>query len=233
MTFRIVPLALLLVLTGCATMLRPGPEQPEPVSPGSRYVAEPGRDAATIAQMRAAPPVAPEVSSGKDRNGDGRRLGAQGFVHVGTGYFPGPETAARADAISQGQRVGADRILLYAPAPDAAANGSEWLATYYVRFQLPFGATFRDLRAQERSALEINGGVAIGAVIGGTPASRANLIAGDFVLKLDGQPFANRAAFQALLKRHAGHPVTLTIVRNGETLERVVRLGAMPGAAVR
>ena len=226
---RLAVFALLLALAGCASAPRSVSEAPAPTN---RYQAEPGRDAGTVARMRAAAaPSMPEVASGKSPSGDHNRLIAQGFVLIGSAHFPGPETAARSDAIQQGQSVGADRIVLYAPATEAAAPGAaiggEWTATYYVRFQLPFGATFRDLRPQERATLGIAGGVAIGSIIGGTPASRANLIAGDFVLKIDGNAFANRTAFQNQLKVRAGRSVTLTIVRNGETLQRVVRLGAM------
>ncbi len=224
---RLAVFALLTALAGCASA--PPRNVTEAPTPGSRYQAEPGRDTATIERMRAAPaPATPEMAAGTNPSGDHGRLTAQGFVLIGTGHFPGPETAVRADALQQGRRVGADRVLLYAPAT-GTATGGEWIATYYVRFQLPFGATFRDLRPQERANLHVEGGVAIGAVIGGTPASRANLLAGDFVLKIDARPVADRAAFQNLLKAHAGQAVTLSIVRNGETLQRVVRLGAIAG----
>lgn len=233
MRLRIAISLLLLILAGCASIQGPGSGSLAPAAPGSRYVEEPGRDAATVAQMRAAPaPASAEVTPGKNRQADRRKLATSGFVAIGTGYFPGAADDAREDALRQGERVGADKILLYAPAPDAA-EGADWLADYYVRFQLPFGATFRDLRPQERTALAGSGGVAIGSVIGGTPASRANMIGGDFVIKFNGKSFANRGEFQSLLKAHAGRPVTLTIVRNNETLERVVRLGLMADAAVR
>lgn len=231
---RFSVVACLLILAGCASVTRTGVEKPTSTA---RYQAEPGRDAATIAEMRAAPaPAVAELVVGKNRTGDHDHLVARGFVLIGTGHFAGPEPSAREAAIRQGRDVGADRIVLYAPsAPLSAAQPAtaeaDWIATYYVRFQLPFGATFRDLRAQERKTLAAGGGVVIGAVIGGTPASRSNLMSGDVVLKLDRSPIADRAAFQALLKRNAGHPVTLTIVRNGETLRRVVRLGAMPAAS--
>lgn len=229
---RIPLLVLLLAFSGCATLPH-AILQPTPPA-GAQYEAEPGRDAATVAALRAAPPpAAPELGAGTDQSGDRRRLAAQGFVHIGTGRFAGSEGSAREDAIRQGRSVGADRILLYPNAVAEAEAGHAWLAMYYVRSQLPFGATFRDLRAQERATLAANGGVEIGAVIGGTPAARANLLAGDYVLKFNGRPFADRAAFQTLLKQHAGRSVTLTIVRNGETLERVIRLGAIQGAAER
>ena len=204
-----------------------------PPAPPSGFETESGRDAATIAEMRAAPaPAVPELASGKTVAGDRSHLIAQGFVPIGRAHLDGDETAARRAAIRQGQQVGADRVLLYAAGSAVDqhmqnAAPDDWLATYYVRFQLPFGATFRNLRAQERAALGSAGGVAIGAVVAGTPASRANLIAGDLVVKFDGKPFGDRTAFQALLKTCAGHPVTLTIVRSGVTLQRVVRLGLM------
>ena len=232
MTHRLALLSLLL-FAGCSIAPR-APEQAPggfpPPPPGARFEAEPGRDATTIAAMRAAPaPTQPPLEPGRNRAGDRNRLAAQGYVPIGTGWFPGSEAQAREDALRQGRNVGADRILLYPPAGDAT-TGAEWIAAYYVRFQLPFGATFRDLHAAERDSLGGVGGVQIGSVIGGTPASRANLRPGDFVLKFDGKPVADRAAFQALLKQHAGRSVTLTIVRNGETLQRAVRLGAMTAA---
>jgi membrane-associated protease RseP (regulator of RpoE activity) len=190
----------------------------------SRYEPEPGRNAETIAQMRAAPaPAVPELAPGKNAADDHGALVAKGYVRIGTAHFPGTDASARDEAIRIGQEASADYILLYAP----GASGDDWMAVYYVRFQLPFGATFRDLRADELDTLGAAGGVRIGSIINGTPASRANLIAGDAVLQVNGTPVANRAAFQSLLRSHAGHAVTLTIVRNGETLKRVVRLGAM------
>jgi membrane-associated protease RseP (regulator of RpoE activity) len=196
---------------------------------GSRYAPEPGRDAKTIARMRAAPaPAVPELAFGKNVPSDHNALVTKGYVRIGTAHFPDTtDASARDDALRVGQEVSADRILLYAP----EIADDDWMATYYVRFQLPFGATFRDLRANELATLGAVGGVRIGAVIDGTPAARANLITGDAVLQLNGTPVADRAAFQSLLRRHAGHAVTLTIVRNGETLQRVVKLGVMANAA--
>jgi membrane-associated protease RseP (regulator of RpoE activity) len=227
---------LLGLLTGCASVTHaPGESRETPPSNlparalGSPYVADPGRDAATIAAMRAAPaPANPEVMRGHNGFSDSNRLAAQGFVRIGHAGYDGDEAGARDAATRQAQQVGADRVMLYASADGAPAN--RWSADYYVHFKLPFGATFRDLRAEERATAG-GDGVAIGSVIGGTPASRANLLAGDIVLKFDGQPVGNRGAFQGLLKAHAGRPVTLTILRNGDTLQRVVRLGIIAGAS--
>ncbi len=144
-------------------------------------------------------------------------------MRIGTSHFPRRTQTRARRRCSQGQRVGADRVIVY-PSADALT------VAYYVRFKLPFGATFRDLRPAEMSELGTGGGVAIGTVVDDSPASRANLLSGDIVLKCDDKAIVDRADFQNRLREKAGHPVTLTIVRNGETLQRVVRLGPLANA---
>ncbi|HEY0179942.1 MAG TPA: PDZ domain-containing protein [Dokdonella sp.] len=229
MTLRLAAVAALLVLTGCASLVRESAPGGADAAPPA-YVAEPGRDAATIAQMRAAPPPeTPSLVEGRNPLGDQNRLAAQGFVRIGTAHYAADVGVAQAhdDAARLGRTVGADRVMVYAPAA-AGATPPAWLAAYYVRFKLPFGATFRDLTPAERAALDgAGGGVAIGTVVGGSPAERANLLSGDVVTALGDAPVADRASFQRLLRANAGRAVTLTVVRNGETLRRVVRLGAV------
>lgn len=223
---RTVPLLGVMLLAGCAT----SPEnRMQPTAPIAGYEAEPGRDAATIANLRAAPaPDEPVVEVGRNRTGDRKLQAAKGYVVIGIGHIPATAVDTRASAIELGRGVGADRILLYKPSADAA--GAEWTVVCYVRFQLPFGATFRDLRMSERKRLDVSSGVVIGSVVGGTPASRANLISGDVVVRIDGKPIAGRGAFQSLLRGRAGHPVTLTILRHGDSLQRVVRLNPIVSA---
>ncbi|MEO7431218.1 MAG: PDZ domain-containing protein [Dokdonella sp.] len=226
-------LSALLLLSGCATVQRSGVIQP--AAADRRYEIESGRDATMVAEMRAAPVTAPaEITLGRNPTGDAARLAAQGFVKIGTGHTPGAESDARDEAMKRALVVGAEKVLLYPPeATDNGptnALGGDWIALYFVRFKLPFGATFRDLRPQERAQGGDNvksGGIAIGSVIGGTPASRANLRAGDIVIAVDGKSIADRTSFQSMLKASAGRSVKLTLVRNGETLVRVVKLGTM------
>jgi C-terminal processing protease CtpA/Prc len=225
----LITMLALLLLAGCASAPRSTSESTQTIAVPkleASYETAPGRDAATVAQMRAAPPPAQPVLDAADA-ADETQLVAQGYVRIGTGRYPMDEATAREAVLRQGQQVGAERVRLHVT---RTSESQAWIADFYVRFKLPFGATFRDLSAKERELLGRDGGVEIGSVINGTPASRANLIAGDYVLEIDGQVIVNRAAFQNLLKRSAGRAVTLTIVRNGETLKRMVRLGAMPAA---
>ena len=88
-------------------------------------------------------------------------------------------------------------------------------------------AQFRNLTADEMQKLGVGGGVQIGSVVGGTPASEANLRTGDFVLKFNGGAVRDRAEFQNLLRANMGKRVTLTISRDGVQVDRVVRLGVL------
>lgn len=225
-TPRTAALAVLVLLAGCVSAPRAPVWQTQPAQPSSPYVADPGRDDATIAQMRAAPPAAPELVAGRNPAGDQNRLAAQGFVRIGTARYSGTDAEVRAEADRQGRTVGADRVLLYAPAETGATTVADWNAAFFVRFKLPFGATFRDLTAAERAQLG-GDGVQIGSVVGGTPASRANLLAGDFVVQINGKPVTGKSGFQDQLRAFGGRQVTLTVVRNGETLQRAVRLGVV------
>ena len=229
---RLLALALALLVAGCATspstIFSPSTPKPLPAEETGQYETVAGREPALVADLRAAaPPTQPEISDGKNPAADEKRLRAQSYMRIGTSHFSPTDADARAKSLRQAQRVGAERVIVY----PAAADTSELTVAYYVRFKLPFGATFRDLRPAEMSELGTGGGVAIGAVVDDSPAARANLLAGDIVLKCDDKAIIDRADFQNRLREKAGRPVTLTIVRNGETLQRMVRLGPMANSA--
>ena len=230
--------SLLLVACGSApTRVEQPLELPESVAePVAETHYEPliQRDRTYIDTLRAEPaPMQPQIVDGKSDRGDQRALAAQGFVRIGNGRYDASDVDAEQAAIELGREVGADRVLIYrehqsVDAPDAPV---EFLAAYYVRFKLLFGATFRNLTASERTSLGVDGGVQIGAVVGGTPASQANLLAGDYVLRLNGKTVPDRTRFQEMLSDHAGKIVTLQVHRNGQNQDRRIQLGAMPAAA--
>ena len=235
MRLRILAIAATLLLAGCATGSRSIFEPSPPAEAPGRYETIEGRGPEVVAELRAAPaPAEPQLVEGANFGAEQKKLSAQGFMQIGTAHFPASDADARADAVRQGRNVGADQVIVYAPSVAKGESGNapanELTVAYYVRFKLPFGATFRDLNATEKQAMN-RGGVRIGSVVNGTPAAKANLLAGDFVVSLDGKPVSGRGEFQSMLRAHAGRSVTLGLVRNGETLNRMVRLGLTPGAA--
>ncbi len=241
-----------LILGGCICFRHP-PERLEPgaapppsaIEPG-HYIVTPGHGAELVAELRAAPaPQTPEVGDGIGVRADERKLVGKSFVRIGTGCYPTGDAAARDWAQRTGVRVGADKALVYVLPADEKAGAklaaemtaactddsgplpAALVATYYVRYKLPFGAQFRNLTGDEMNTLGVKGGVQIGSVIGGTPASEANLRNGDFVLKFNGAAVRDRADFQGLLRANMGKRVTLTISRDGTQVDRMVRLGVL------
>jgi membrane-associated protease RseP (regulator of RpoE activity) len=221
-----IPSLIFLALAGCATMTSETrvetPAEHRHAEPGT-YTSVPGQEPATVLELRAAPaPDQAEIVDGKSAATDERALAAKSFVRIGDGDYLGDSQAARAWAEKQAKTVGADKVYIYTPDASAPLH-----AVFYVRYRLPFGATFRELTAAEQETLGATG-VQLGSIVGGTPASEANLLAGDFVLKFDGKPIKNKADFEESLRAHMGKRVTLTISRNGQSIDRLVRLGVLP-----
>ncbi len=179
-----------------------------------------------IAELRAAPATTPEYIESASPEKDEQTLSAKGYVRVADGYYAGIDADSHAWLQKQGKAIGADKVYFYTAEPDALTKAPSLHAVYYVKFKLPFGASFRDLHADEREKLGASG-VRIGKVIGGSPAADANLRAGDIVLKVEGEKIAGRAAFEKVLRKHMGKRVTLTISRNGTVSTRLVRLGVL------
>lgn len=210
-----------------------------PAAPIVESVAQyvPERDADEVARMRASPaPASATIEDGSNFEADDDRLGMAGYVRIGHGVYRGDPAFVRDSIALDATDAGAEQVRVYAPAATSAAAGDApgvdaWGAIFYVRYRLAFGATFRDLRDEERAALGGKGGVEIGTVMGSTPAARANLMAGDYVIAFNERPLADKTAFQSELRANAGRSITLTIVRQGETSQRIVRLGEAPATA--
>lgn len=219
-----------LLLGGCAQVVRsPAPNVPgQPPQPVPAYETVQGRSADVVAWLRSAAPLAqPEVADGATPDGDETLLRAQGLVKIGMGHYPAGDADSLHDVVTnQARKVGADKALIYAP----QAFGAPALAQFFVRLHLPFGANFRDLTDAERQSLG-SSGVELGEIVGGTPASAANLRDGDFVLQFNKTPVQDKAAFQTMLQEHMGRRVTLTVRRDGVTMKRLVVLGTLPPAS--
>jgi C-terminal processing protease CtpA/Prc len=229
MRWRVLWVCVSMVVAGCVPSTRPSTkppaEPPAKVAPG-RFEQVDGRDANLIAELRAAPAKSPEFIDSNSAVKDEQMLSAKGYVKVADGYYAGIDADANAWLQKQGKAIGADKVYFYTVEPDAQTKAPSLHAVYYVRFKLPFGASFRDLNATEREQVGASG-VRIGKVIGGSPAADANLRGGDIVLKIGTESIAGRTAFEKLLRNHMGKRVTLTISRNGNVTTRLVRLGVL------
>lgn len=225
------------VLGGCgsvATRYEQPVALPEPtpqVTADPHYEATIERGPEYINALRAKPaPDRPTLIEGKNERGDQRQLASKGFVRIGNARYESSDEQSVGEALDLGSRIGADQVWLYRdhPGDDRDALPTRLFAAYYVRFKLLFGATFRNLTAQERETLQLDGGVQIGSVVGGTPASQANLMTGDYIIAVNDKAVVDRKQFQQMLSNASGTAVKLKIIRNQQRADRVVRLGAMP-----
>jgi C-terminal processing protease CtpA/Prc len=217
-------------LIGCMTATRPlqpgaNPEAPSKAMPG-RFEPIAGRGPDVIAELRASPARTPEFIESDSSTKDEQTLSAKAYVKVADGYYAGIDADAHAWLQKQAREIGADKVYFYTLEADEQTKAPSLHAVYYVKFRLPFGASFRDLHADEREQVG-TGGVRLGKVVGGSPAADANLRAGDIILKIDSENIAGRADFEKLLRKYMGKRVTLTISRNGNVSTRLVRLGVL------
>lgn len=218
MNHRFVLLLACTVLAGCATSTSIRVAQ-QPVDTDDRYEAVAGREAEIIDPLRAAAaPAQAEILPGKIAAADQEQLTAQSYVLVGRSWHRRDDAAARDWIAAQAATLGADKVRWYAATASTGFN-----AAYFVRLRLVFGASFRDLNAQEKT--RFGNGVRLGEIVGDSPASRANLREADIVVALDGAAVTDRAGFQKLLREHMGKVVELSLSRNGEALKRKVKLG--------
>ena len=100
----------------------------------------------------------------------------------------------------------------------------EHAAYFFYRCRYPLGVLVREPSDAERQRFQTNRGAVVRVVVDGTPAFNADILPGDLLTALDGVALADPAAFDAAIAAHPGAPVTLTLKRNGETLEKRVTL---------
>jgi hypothetical protein len=100
----------------------------------------------------------------------------------------------------------------------------EFLAVYLVKAKMLFGATYQAVTQLEAQEVGTVDAVHLSVIVRGTPAAAAGLLPGDIVTGVDGEAIAGARDFTSKLRADAGRSAILTIVRNGQTLEKLVAL---------
>lgn len=106
-------------------------------------------------------------------------------------------------------------------------NRSDYGAAYFVKRKWRFGATWRDLNDAERRELQSNKGVYVSVIVDNSPAYRADVLAGDIILAVDGQPVLNHESLGELIRIREGRSVVLSLYRKGTRLEKAVQLSPL------
>jgi hypothetical protein len=103
-------------------------------------------------------------------------------------------------------------------------NRSDYGAVYFVKLRFSLGAMVRDLNDGERKELQTNQGVVVLTVADDSPAFTANILPGDIVTAIDGVTVPNQGGFRKMTAERKGKLATLTLVRNGQQIEKSVQL---------
>jgi S1-C subfamily serine protease len=95
---------------------------------------------------------------------------------------------------------------------------------FFVKQRFEFGAFIRDLNDAERQELQTNRGAAIRLVIDESPAFNADILVGDIVTLINDIPITNAQHLATLLQERKGQPVSLSLIRRGQRIEKSVQL---------
>ncbi len=86
------------------------------------------------------------------------------------------------------------------------------------------GIVSRPLNADEQARLRRSDGIVVESVANGSPAAEARIAAGDVLVAIDGQPFADVTAVPAVIGSLAGQRVSIDLLRNGSPFSVMVQL---------
>lgn len=103
-------------------------------------------------------------------------------------------------------------------------NRVDYGAVYFIKQKFLLGASFRDLNDKERQELQTNHGVVARLIVDDTPAFNGDILIGDIFIALDGVVIPNSQAFIELLQKKRGATVTFSILRRGQTLQKILQL---------
>ena len=108
-----------------------------------------------------------------------------------------------------------------------AVDYYQYSATYWRKLEKPvFGAFVKDLTDDQKQELQTNQGLVVRAVISDSPAFKADLLTGDIILQIDGQPVPSARKFYENIVGSAGKTVTLSILRGTDKISRRITLAS-------
>ena len=98
-------------------------------------------------------------------------------------------------------------------------------AGFFRKCSWTFGASYAPLDANQRQKLQRNTGLVIIIVVDGTPAFLANILPGDILLTVDGEPITTAENFRAQIDARAGKKVSIGVLRNDKEMTIEMELG--------
>ena len=104
-------------------------------------------------------------------------------------------------------------------------NRSDYGAIYFVKGRFRVGAFVRNLNDLERQLLQTNQGVVVTTIVDDSPAYKADILAGDMIVAMDGERVSNQESFTRMASARAGRLINLSLIRNGKPIEKSMQVG--------
>ena len=103
-------------------------------------------------------------------------------------------------------------------------NREQFGAIYLVKTKYIFGASWRELTNAERQQIQSNSGLYVTNIIDDSPAFNANVLVGDIILTINGQPIGSQEQAVKTFRTLKGQTVELSLERGGHVIQKSVTL---------
>lgn len=109
----------------------------------------------------------------------------------------------------------------YIPVTNDHFNYGAW---YLAKLRWVLGVVPRELTDAERQELQSNKGVGVNFLVNNSPAFNADILPGDLILKINGEPVPDRRSFWQIIESNSGRKVPITLYRRGKYIEKEILL---------
>lgn len=202
------------------------------------YYKSSGVDIGNVIQSKAKP----QVYSSQDINADRQRMLEDGYTILGVSNFVWT-TADTKHAAKFAKKLGASVVLIHYRFEETVAGGTmimpmaggyggalatpitfhryEQTAYFFAKTKpgkMSYGLWMNDLTTEQSRDLGTSKGVWVQAVVRGSPAFDADLLAGDIILTFAGRDISTPERWDAVKSSHLGQTVPVEIMRNGKRM---------------
>ncbi len=106
---------------------------------------------------------------------------------------------------------------------------ADYYAGYWVKAKPPIiGVNVIPLSAEQHRAIGTNSGVLVRVVVIDSPAFKADIFKGDYLMTIGGDPVTSVEDFKSAARAHAGALVDVQILRDGQRITKQVKLATAP-----
>jgi hypothetical protein len=169
----------------------------------------------------------PQIIRSSNLDADAKNLRAKQYIPVGSSSFNG-KYEGEGGIKAQAARIGATVVLVYAAntSGHATAQRYDQIAWFFVKStkKLKFGIGVKELTPEQKTSLGRDTGAIVEFVVENSPAFKANVLAGDILIEVNGVNVQNaKHALELMLGADVSKgTAVLKVIRNRE--EKVITI---------